>query len=238
MSLIVHCGAEHVSRDELRTIEAPEGTSTWHPIAHEEVLCTVEQSLRQAGFEARKSDLAVSERGLRFFGVLDLESQLVDGVSLTIGVRNSNDKRFPISFCAGSRTLVCDNLAFTGNIVIAKRHTINGRERFNEGVATAVQKLTEYQTTEAKRIESFQATEVTDDQAHSIILQAWEKRTLGQRMMRPLLKEWREPSYEEFEPRTAWSLLSAYTHIMKERQAKYPNRAAAEVMKFQSLLPA
>ena len=34
-----------------------------------------------------------------------------------------------------------------------------------------------------------------------------------------VLKEWREPRYEAFEPRNAWSLCNAYTEVFK----KYSN---------------
>jgi len=36
--------------------------------------------------------------------------------------------------------------------------------------------------------------------------------------------------------RTAWSMLAAFTHIVKSRQRRYPNRTALDVMQFQSLL--
>ena len=55
-------------------------------------------------------------------------------------------------------------------------------------------------------------------------------------MLRPLIDQWRKPAFEDFLPRTAWSLLSAYTYVAKNRQQLYPNKAANEVMKFQNLL--
>ena len=59
---------------------------------------------------------------------------------------------------------------------------------------------------------------------------------MGTRLLRPLLDEWRQPTFEEFRHRTAWSMLAAFTHIAKERQRRYPQKAAWEVMQFQSLL--
>ncbi len=235
-TLMTHCGAHEVSRNELISVEAPQCTDTWFPIRHYEVLEATENTLASAGFRSRTSSLAVSHDDKRFFGVLDIESQLVDGVNLSIGLRNSNDKSFPIGFCVGIRTFVCDDLAFSSEIVISKKHTRFGKNRFREGIADAVNRLRDYETIEAERICKMQQTEITDCQAEAVILRAWEQCIVGTRLLKPLLKEWREPSFEEFRDRTAFALLSAYTHVVKDRQKKYPSKAAFETMEFQGLL--
>ena len=235
-TLMNHCGARVVDRDALQHIETPEATNTWYPIRHQEVLECVEETLDSSGFAIRKSQLSVSNFDQRFFGVLDIESELAEGVSLSVGIRNSNDKSFPIGFCVGNRTFVCDNLAFSSQIVINKRHTRNGSDRFQEGIANAIVSLNQYRDMEARRIEQLQSASMKDSNAESVILKAWDKRIIGTRLLRPLLDEWRKPTFEDFTDRTAWSLLAAFTHVAKPRQRRYPLKAALEVMKFQALL--
>lgn len=235
-TLYSHCGATAVTRGDLEIIPAPSPTETWFPVRHQEVLDCVEETLGSADFEIRKLQLSVSHQRQRFFGVLDIAAPLADGVSLAVGVRNSNDKSFPIGFCVGNRTFVCDNLAFSSEIVISKRHTRFGSDRFREGIATAVRRLADYQQLEAQRIEQLQTLDLPEIEAESIVLRAWEKGLVGARLLRPLLQEWRKPSFEDFEARTAWSMLAAYTHIVKDRQRRYPGKAAWEVMQFQALL--
>jgi len=58
------------------------------------------------------------------------------------------------------------------------------------------------------------------------------------RWLRPLLDENCKPTFEEFQGRTAWSMLAAFTHVVKERQRRYQNNAAWEVMQFQAFLAA
>ncbi|MCA9085867.1 MAG: hypothetical protein KDA81_17530, partial [Planctomycetaceae bacterium] len=108
------------------------------------MLNCVEETLDHAGFQVRRSQLSVSNNNHRFFGVLDIHTPLAEGVSLSVGVRNSNDKSFPIGFCVGNRTFVCDNLAFSSEVVISKRHTRFGNDRYQEGVAAAIERLNEY----------------------------------------------------------------------------------------------
>ena len=235
-TLINHCGATLVTKGDLEIIPAPPPTETWFPARHLDVLDRVEETLGNAGFEIRNYQLSVSHGKRRFFGVLDIGAQLVDGVTLSVGVRNANDKSCPLGFCVGNRTFVCDNLAFSSEIVISKRHTRFGSDRFREGIAAAIGQLSDYRTLEAQRIEQLQARELPDRTAESIVLRAWEQGLVGTRLLRPLLDEWRKPTFEEFEDRTAWSMLAAFTHVAKERQRRYPNKAAWEVMQFQAIL--
>jgi hypothetical protein len=74
-------------------------------------------------FAVRRATFGLARDNHRMFATLDLTSELAFGVSLAVGVRNSTDKSFPIGFCAGSRTFVCDNLAFRSELTITKKHT-------------------------------------------------------------------------------------------------------------------
>src|SRR5687768_2939597 len=99
--LCLHKGARVVSRGELLDVPAPAATETWFPLRHGDVLTTVERTLTEAGFAVAQEQLSLARSNNRFFGVLDLSSAVVAGVSLAVGVRNSIDKTFPLGFCAG-----------------------------------------------------------------------------------------------------------------------------------------
>ena len=235
-ALILHCGAREVIRGELDLIEAPPPTTSWYPLKHSTVVTAVEGTLDRAGFSIVKSRLSVSHDGFRFFGVLDLASQIGSSESLSIGIRNSNDKSFPIGFCCGARTFVCDNLAFSAEIVIARKHTRFGENRYREGIANAVGTLPQFVANETQRIEAMKAHELSDDQANSLILQSAEKQVIGWRCIPNVLREWRAPTQEAFQPRTTYSLLNAFTEVLKDRFEKYPLKTAYETISLQKLL--
>src|SRR5262249_35163794 len=90
--LILHAGARRVCRAELDSIAAPEPTETWFPLSHGDVMARVEDTVEAAGFNVRRADYALSRGNHRFFGTCDLETQIAEGVTLSIGVRNSTDK--------------------------------------------------------------------------------------------------------------------------------------------------
>ena len=111
------------------------------------------RSLHGAGFEIRRLRFAVARRDARMFATMDLETSLARGVSLAVGIRNSTDKSLPLGFCAGSRVFVCDNLAFRSELLVHRKHTRFGEERFQEEICEAVTALDQFRVAEAARIE-------------------------------------------------------------------------------------
>jgi len=236
-TLILHRGSRKVERSEVESCEHVEGTSTWFPTPHKTVLETVEGSLTNAGFSIRKSQFALSADNAQFFATLDLASPIVEGVSLAVGVRNSVDKVFPIGMTAGSRVFVCDNLSFNSEIYVSKRHTRFGMNRFDEGISKSIVALAQFQQVEAKRIEHYQACELTEQQAASCLLHAYEQGILSSTLLPQAIAEWRKPSFSAFEPRTAWSLFNAGTFAMKARESN-PTKFTLLTMKLYGLIDA
>ena len=112
-TLVAHCGTTKVSRDELRMIPVPEGTSTFKPIPHYEVVDALVEALSFRYIGVVRDEYAVSPDGMKMFGVLDLETAF-DGCRFAIGIRNSNDKSLRLALTSGLRVFVCDNLSFQG----------------------------------------------------------------------------------------------------------------------------
>lgn len=234
--LVLHCGARHVERAELDAVEAPPPTETWFPLRHSAVLDRVKTTLDGAGFSVTREVLALNADNHRFFGTLDLKSEIGNGVGLSIGVRNSTDKSFPLGLVGGSRVFVCDNLAFSSEIVVVRKHTKFGERRFADAIAQSMSCLRQFQGTEARRIAWMQSADLSEDAANSYILQAYEKDIVGPRLLPLVIEEWRNPKHEEFKPRTAWSLFNSFTEVLKPRQRSQPANAAHETIRLQKLL--
>lgn len=236
MGLMLHTGARLVERAELDAVYPPAPTDTWFPLKHSAVLDRVMSTLDASGYHVTKASFALSADNHKFFGTLDLQSPIADGITLAVGIRNSNDKSFPIGFMAGDRVFCCDNLAFSAETVIARKHTRFGEIRFNEALSRAVLGLRQYTDVAQKRIEALQHFDLSEDAANSYLLQSADKGIIGWRLLPQVIREWRNPSHEEFKPRTAWSLFNSYTEVLKDRQRTQPARAATETINLQRLL--
>jgi hypothetical protein len=70
------CGAEKLMREELVTILPPESTDTFKPIAHSDLVTSIVEGLSFRQINVIRDEYAVSEDGMKLFGVLDLECVL------------------------------------------------------------------------------------------------------------------------------------------------------------------
>lgn len=234
--LCLHRGARVVSREEVDAVEAPPSTETWYPLRHGQVLATVLDTLQSSAFQVRKLQMSLSQDNARFFGTLDLSVAVGGGTTLAVGVRNSVDKTFPLGFCAGCRVFVCDNLAFRSELLVARKHTVHGLDRFQEAIAHAVQSLDQFRQAEAERIEQMRDFPLSDVQADSLLLQSYEQGIVSLRTLPPVIQAWRKPEHAEFAERNLWSLMNAFTGALKDRSVSNPQQFALQTMRLHALL--
>ena len=234
--MVLHAGARIVSFEELETIPAPESTKTWFPVPHIDVVSVACELLNDADFRIDRLTLAVARDDHRMFATLDLKSEVDPGVCLSVGVRSSTDKSFPLTLVAGSRVFVCDNLAFFGDINVTRKHTRNGAERWEEGIAGAISELDDFIAAERDRVELLRSLHVGDVLAHHIILMAMMEDTVNPVQAREVCHQWHEPAHDEFRPRNAWSLMNAFTEVMKPAQVRNFGRFALNTMKLYPLI--
>lgn len=235
-ALVLHRGARVVSLEELQKHKAPPPEGRWHPIAHARVLSVVTQALTDSGYRIERQQLALQKDALQFFGTLDLSTPVAEGVALAVGIRNSINKTFPLGFCAGNRVFVCDNLAFRSELLVRRKHTTNGERNFVRAIAEAVTGLESFREQETLRVERLGQMELGEDQADALILRAFERAVIGSRELPRVLREWRSPSHDDFKPRTAWSLLNAFTTALQDRARSQPQGFAVQTMRLNALL--
>jgi hypothetical protein len=236
-TLLTASGTLDVSVEQLANIPTPPATATWFPVSHHQVFQSVVDTLTGAGFGIQQSRLTLARYDARFFATLDLTTPVSEGITLAVGVRNSVDKSFPIGFCCGTRVMVCDNLAFTSEIVVATKHTKFGAKRYREGISEAVLGLNQYKKTIADWVDRMKRWDLTDDAANSYLLQAFERGVIGVRLLPLVLREWRHPRLEDYRPRTGWSLWNCFTDVIgRTRQQATPAEAALSTIRLQKLL--
>ena len=110
------------TEDEVRAVPTTEWTRTWHPVSHAQLLDALAHACNETGLSVRDRGYSLNASGTQMFGVWVLDVQMA-GLDWTVGFRNSTDKRLSLGICAGTRVLVCDNLAFAGEYVEMQAHT-------------------------------------------------------------------------------------------------------------------
>lgn len=210
--LLIHCGGSEVAREELARERTPAATATWHPIPHDVLLREVEESLGRNGLRVTAERHALARDGDRYFGLLQVANGREPGDhAWVLGLRNSHDQSFPAGLVVGSKVLVCDNLAFSGEIVIARRHTRWILRDLPRLVMDGVGQLGQRWHTQEDRFARYRATALADRDAHDLLVRALDARAATATQVPEVLRRWRRPEHKEFEVRTAWSLFNAFT---------------------------
>lgn len=221
LNLCLHCGAHEADRTDVAASVTPEPTDTWHPIPHNRLLNQVESTLTDVGLNVVSEAHALSREGDRYFGLLQLQNgQVQDDYALIAGIRNSHDQSYPAGLVIGSGVFVCDNLAFSGEIKFARKHTRFIDRDLPQLVQAAVGRLGEMRHKQDERIAAYKAKRLADRDAHHLLVRMVDSGTLPVTRLPVALHEYREPSHDEFMidgKRTAWTLMNATTEALKGR---------------------
>lgn len=222
-SFMVHAGGEVVDRVAVQRVAMPEATESYCPVAHDRVVELVQGAMAEMGLAIAGEQYALAKEGDRFFGLFDIKGDKPD-YNLVLGMRNSHDKSFPAALSLGSRVFVCDNLAFSGEIQIARRHTRFIERDLPRLVMQATAALIESRGAADKRIEAYKGAELSDTDAHDLIVRAARNAVIPGGDILNIVTEWHKPTHEDFAPRNAWSLFNAFTEVGKKWGAQLPAR--------------
>jgi hypothetical protein len=231
--LILHCGGGAVSREQLEVIPTPTATATWQPIPHGTLVSRVQDTLGRSGLIVAEEAHGVTADGNRYFGLLRIqaESVLGDGgdFGLVVGVRNSHDKSFPAGLVVGASVFVCDNLSFSGEIKIARKHTVRIMDDLPNLIEGAVGRIGTLRKTQEQRFLAYQGHEISDREAHDLFIQALDAKVLPVTRLPLAIEEWRTPRHPEFREggKTAWRLFNSISESLKGNLDALPRRTTA-----------
>jgi Domain of unknown function (DUF932) len=216
-NLMLHCGANKVEREHLAIIPTPARTSTWVPLAHARLLAGVLESLANNHMNVVSEAHGITKDGNRYFGLLQVANgHNADDFGLVIGLRNSHDKSFPAGLVIGASVFVCDNLSFSGEVRLARKHTVHVERDLPQLIGRAVGQLGELRHTQDARFTAYKQTEFADTQAHDLLIRAVDAQVLPVTRLPDVLQEWRHPRHPEFcNGKTGWRLFNAFTEILK-----------------------
>jgi hypothetical protein len=228
-NLVLHCGGAAVEQEQLERVATPESVGRWQPIGHAELAGQVRRGLENAGMKILTEAHALNRGGAQYFGLMQvaIDGHENDDWGTVVGLRNSHDKRFPAALALGSSVFVCDNTAFTGEVVLARRHTTHIRRDLPEVTARAVGRLTDFAGQTERRADSYRKREVGNAEAHDLIVRALDAQAITTTMVPRVLEQWRAPNHPEFKDRNLWSLYNGFTETLKGGLLKLPRRSEA-----------
>jgi hypothetical protein len=217
MTMILHCGGQAKSLNELALITVPEHTQSYRPIPYANAITLVlEQMKLQHGLLPAREAYGTNKDGMQLFAKIDYNMDS-DTQRLSIGLRGAYDKSLCWMFGGGGSVMVCDNLCFSadGFVVMRKNTTFAWRDYQRlvvEHVATLVNRFEDSQNT-AKVLASKPCNQI---RGYELLGVAQGHGLLSPRQASVAFTDWTTPRHPEFEARNLWSLLNCMTEGLKK----------------------
>ena len=211
-----------------RRMEAtPDGTDSHTPIPHFSLVDETHAALERAGLEVEQEEHALARGGLRYFGGFALKGNDIkaDDRRLVLGLRNAHDKSFAASVCIGNQMMVCENLCFSSDVKLARRHTKNIVADLPRVLASAISRVVSHWSDMGKRIDAYKGIEVAKANAADMIIDLVDAKAFPARDVYKAVKEFETPRHDEFKGGSLWTLYNGITeHLKGGDLSKLPQR--------------
>ena len=211
-----------------RRMEAtPDGTDSHTPIPHFSLVDETHAALERAGLEVEQEEHALARGGLRYFGGFALKGNDIkaDDRRLVLGLRNAHDKSFAASVCIGNQMMVCENLCFSSDVKLARRHTKNIVADLPRVLSSAISRVVSHWSDMGKRIDAYKGIEVAKANAADMIFDLVDAKAFPARDVYKAVKEFETPRHDEFKGGSLWTLYNGITeHLKGGDLSKLPQR--------------
>lgn len=269
MAVSLMSGGVGATLEEVRRVKAPKAQKRWYPISHGEMVDVVKNAIDQAGLTITEESYGLMGKGgEKFFGTFAVTSpQLQESneagtqtapYRLMIGVRNSIDKSMAAGICFGARVMVCDNLCFSGEVTVMKKHTKGIMRVLPQAALQAVKQFPgflERQDRLFKRLREVTpgnspveivGTPTADGgmeyrikaqakPVDHILMEAYRLGVIPSSGIGQVYEVWKNPPHDEFKIASAWSLFNAFTEYLKKIQGENPEVAASRSIRLTGL---
>jgi len=225
MSLIL--AKNKVDIAQLAEVHTPDRTDTHTPIPHALLVDQAHKALGRAGLTVEEEEHALGRGGLRYFGGFAIKGEDMEAKDrrLVVGLRNAHDKSFAASVCIGNQMMVCENLCFSSDVKLARRHTLNIIRDLPLVLGSAISRVVSHWADMGKRIESYKNTEVQSDRCADMVVDLVDAKAFPARDVYKAVQEFRNPRHDEFKGGSLWTLYNGITeHLKGGDLTKLPQR--------------
>ena len=240
MSLCLHAGAASIDRAGLAALPLAQPRGARHLIRpFVEDVELVDRYLANEGYLITDEAFGVKTGGdglpTQFFGALEIKPRIVSGeyipvagdndFALTIGIRGSYDQSLPRGLAVGSRVFVCDNLAFSGEVTVTSKQTLNIGDRLPALLQSAVARIPGVAAQQNQRFDAYRNAILKPRAGDAILIECVRRGILNPSNVGQAIKEWDEPSHAEHAAQgfSVWRLFNAVTESIKPSNAERAN---------------
>jgi len=217
VNLIAHCGANYVERNALSGPVLPASTETFTPIGHDYFVDLVEDQLNERNLKVVNSGFALGNEGSNMFGVLEIGHAKNDEYATIIGLRNSHIKWFAASIACGSGVFVCDNMAFSGEVTVGRKHTSLILDDLPSIINEAIDGVITLKDEQANRYEAYKGRQLATNEAEFLVIEMLRRGVINTGRVEKVIAEWDAPTHRQFSKTgdSGWRMFNAATEALK-----------------------
>ena len=185
------------------------------PIPHHTLVELTREALDRTGLEIVEEEHALARGGDRYFGGFSLRGDDIQGDDrkIVLGLRNAHDRSFAASIAIGNQMMVCENLCFSSDVKLARRHTVHILKDLPRVLSSAVSRVTSHWVDMGKRMDAYKNTEV--ESASDLLVELVDAKALPARDIYKTVQEFRDPRHDEFKGGSLWTLYNSVTENLK-----------------------
>ena len=219
--LVLHRGGWEASKADLASVPVPEETESYVPVPYARFVEEVELHIPRFGLAISAERLALNRSGSQMFGVFTCTNGSDhQDYALAIGLRNSYDRSLAVGLVAGSQVFCCDNLAFSGEASMHRKHTANVFRDLPDLIYRMLSQVSTIQSRIHSEIAAMKARDVSAQFADHLMVEAVRGNVIPASQLPRVMHVWENPRFPEFAARTAWSLYNAFTEVQKSRSPR------------------
>lgn len=207
----------------VKAVPVPEGSRYWHPVGHGVFVDLLEKGIKKQGLKVESKEYGLCRKNNQFFSVYCIRPSNRDkrlGYAGMLGGRNSIDQSITAAVCFGNHVFVCDNRAFTGDIVLKTKHTLHVMDRLPLMIESAVGQYGKAMERQRNLVLSMKQHELKAlPVVHDVVVKAVRESVIPGEMVLPVLTQFETPEHACFKPKNAWSLYNAFTAVMGKQMA-------------------
>lgn len=230
LNLMLHCGAGHVPRSEIGNVTLPASTRSFIPINHDYFVDIVQDKLEDRGLRVVSEAHGLSKEGANYFGMFEVVGrESHSDYSTVIGLRNSHAKEFAAMIAVGSGVFVCDNLAFSGEVVVGHKHTTKVLQYLPLRIAAAMDQVIRLDVHQELRYDKYKSTDFNDRDAEFHMIELMRQGALNTRSLPKVIEQWDNPDHDEFKNDNVWKLFNACTEAYKGTSPEWIQKMSGEL---------
>lgn len=202
------------------------------PVPHDYAIEFFKTALAEHNIEIVRERAVLSPDTMKLMFIADVRpnKKVQDGFTFSVGFINNNDRTKAFTGIAGVNVYVNNSQWYVSDNSFKTRHTTTVHEMLADRVGHIIEWFNEYYQSQCGIIDEMKKTKISDKEVGSLVLAyIREKYILSSTNIKRIVDEWDNPKYDEFKPRTLWSLQNACAEVFKKIKSPMFKLQAMEV---------